>query len=388
MERIMVVKASTSDKDLPSFTVAEHFATLGDPRRIHGRRHLLHDIITIALCAVIAGAQDWQEIEVFGHKRLDWLQRFLTLPNGIPSHDTFERVFARLDPQAFQACFRDWVQALQEHLTIKHVAIDGKTLCGSARGPLGALHLVSAWAVEQRLSLGQVAVAEKSNEITAIPALLDLLDVRGAFVSIDAMGCQKAIAAKIIERGGDYILTVKENQPTLLADIQQAFIDALDNDQKCSVFEMRERGHGREEFRSYKVLHDLSGISQAVEWAGLTTIGICYCQRTIAGKTTEEARYFIGSKKVSARTYATGLRGHWGIENNLHWQLDVTFAEDRNRASNRNGAENLALLRRVALSLLQAHPSKLSIAKKRYAAALDPDFLGEICRSDGILDKA
>lgn len=196
--------------------------------------------------------------------RIDWLQRFLALPNGIPSHDTFERVFASLDPQPFQSCFRNWVRALQEQLAIKHVAIDGKTLRGSALGPLGPLHLVSAWAVEQRLSLGQVAVAKKSNEITAIPALLEhrrrsrpacpkLLDLRGAFASNDAMGCQKAIAAKIVKRGGDYILTVKDNQPTLLADIQQAFVDALDNGQQCSVFETRERSHGREEFRSYMV---------------------------------------------------------------------------------------------------------------------------------------
>jgi predicted transposase YbfD/YdcC len=383
----MVVKAVASQKPLPSFSIAQYFQTLKDPRRVHGRRHLLHDIVVIALCATIAGAQDWQEIEVFARNRIAWLRTFLRLPNGVPSHDTFERVFALLEPQAFQNCFRDWVQSLQEKLAIKHVAIDGKTLRGSALGPLGPLHLVSAWAVEQRLSLGQVAVAEKSNEITAIPALLDLLDIRGAFVSIDAMGCQKAIAAKIIDGGGHYILTAKDNQPTLVADIQQAFLD-LDNDQQVSVFETSERGHGREEFRSYLVLHDVSGISQAAEWRGLTTIGICYSRRTIANVTTEEARYFIGSKKVSARTYAKGLRGHWGIENNLHWQLDVTFAEDRNRASNRHGAENLALLRRAALALLQAHPAKLSIAKKRYAAALTPDFLEEICRGDGILDKA
>jgi len=384
----MVVNRARAQKELPSFSVAEHFRTLKDPRRAHGRLHLLHDIVVIALCATIAGAQDWQDIEVFARNREDWLRTFLTLPNGIPSHDTLERVFSHLDPQAFQACFRNWVQALQQDLHIKHIAIDGKTARGSGRGPLRPLHLVSAWAVDQRLSLGQVAVAEKSNEITAIPALLDLLDVRGAFVSIDAMGCQKAIAAKIIDRGGDFILTAKENQPTLLADIQQAFVDALDRDQPCSVFETRERGHGREEYRSYMVLHDISGIRQAAEWPGLTTIGMCYCQRTIAGVTTEEARYFIGSRKASARTYAKGLRGHWSIENNLHWQLDVTFAEDRNRVSNRNGVENLALLRRIAVSLLQAHPSKLSMAKKRYAAALNPDFLEEICRGDGILDKA
>src|SRR5947207_6780825 len=203
-------------------SIPQYFAKLKDPRRAHRRLHLLQDIIVIALCAVIAGAQDWQEIETFGCKRLAWLRGFLKLPNGIPSHDTFERVFDRLKPQAFQACFREWVQAVQQVLHIKHVAIDGKMLRGSGSVQLGPLHLVSAWAVDQRLSLGQVAVDAKSNEITAIPALLDLLDVNGALVTIDAMGCQKAIARKIIDQGADYILTVKDNQEHLRADIQQA----------------------------------------------------------------------------------------------------------------------------------------------------------------------
>src|SRR5947209_16419664 len=198
-------------------SIPQYFAKLKDPRRAHRRLHLLQDIIVIALCAVIAGAQDWQEIETFGRKRHDWLRRFLELPNGIPSHDTFERVFDRLKPQAFQACFRAWVRALGAALDIKHIAIDGKTLRGSGSAKLGPLHLVSAWATAQRLSLGQVAVDAKSNEITAIPALLELLDVRGALVTIDAMGCQKAIARKIIDGGGDYILTVKDNQEHLLA---------------------------------------------------------------------------------------------------------------------------------------------------------------------------
>jgi hypothetical protein len=191
---------------------------------------LLQDILVIALCATIAGAQDWQEIVIFGRKRLDWFERLLELPNGIPSQDTFERVCDRLAPQAFQACFRAWVQAVQQALRIKHIAIDGKTLRGSGSAKLGALHLVSAWATAQRLSLGQVAVDAKSNEITAIPALLDLLDVNGALVTIDAMGCQKALAQKVIARGGDYILTVKENQEQLLADIQEALHKASESD--------------------------------------------------------------------------------------------------------------------------------------------------------------
>lgn len=361
-----------------------------DPRRGHRRLQCLQDIIVIALCAVIAGAQDWQEIETFGRKRRAWLEGFLELPNGIPVHDTFERVFDRLQPQAFQACFRAWVQALQEALSIKHVAIDGKTLRSSGSAKLGPLHLVSAWAPDQRLSLGQVAVDSKSNEITAIPALLELLDISGALVTIDAMGCQKAIAQKIVDRGGDYVLTAKDNQSHLVEDIQQSFIDACENDYaglEHDTYETYERGHGREEHRSYSVLHDTSGLRNAADWTGLTTIGICYSVRSIHCVQSEETRYFIGSRKTSAQVYGKALRDHWGIENTLHWQLDVTFDEDKNRVTKRNAAENLGLLRRLTLSLLQAHPAKLSIAKKRFAAALDPDFLEEILRGDGILEK-
>ena len=386
----MSVSSPTCHRPPRALSITHHFRKLKDPRRAHRRLHLLQDIIVIALCAVIAGAQDWHEIELFGRKRRDWLQGFLELPNGTPAHDTFERVFDRLKPHAFQARFRAWVQALQEALSIKHVAIDGKTLRGSGTAKLGALHLVSAWATAQRLSLGQVAVDSKSNEITAIPALLELLDINGAIVTIDAMGCQKAIAEKIIDRGGDYILTAKDNQPHLVEDIQQSLIDACENDfagLEHDTHETRERGHGREEYRCYTVLHHTAGIRNAADWKGLTTIGVCYSERTIHGVRSEETRYFIGSRKAGAKVYGKALRDHWGIENSLHWQLDVTFDEDHNRVTKRNAAENLGLLRRLTLSLLQAHPAKLSIAKKRFAAALDPVFLEEILRGDGILEK-
>jgi predicted transposase YbfD/YdcC len=371
-------------------SITKHFTKLKDPRRRHRRLHHLQDIIVIALCAVIAGAQDWQDIETFGRKRHDWLKCLLQLPNGIPSHDTFERVFDRLNPQAFQACFRQWVQAVQQALRIKHVAIDGKTLRGSGSAKLGALHLVSAWATAQHLTLGQVAVDSKSNEITAIPALLELLDLHGALVTIDAMGCQKAIAQKIVDQKGHYALAVKDNQPNLLEDLQQVFEKALDSNfagLEHDTYETRERGHGREEYRCYTVIHTTEGIRHAEDWAELTTIGMCISERTVKGKTTGEARYFIGSKKASAKYYGKGLRNHWGIENNLHWQLDVTFGEDRNRVQKRHGAENLALLRRLTLCLLKANPAQLSIAKKRFAAALDCDFLEEILRGDGNLEK-
>src|SRR5437868_843467 len=264
-------------------SVLQHFAKLKDPRRAHRRLHLLQDIIVIALCAVIAGAQDWQDIETFARKRHDWLKSFLKMPNGIPSHDTFERVFNRLKPHAFQACFRSWVQAVQESLSIKHVAIDGKTMCGSGTAKLGPLHLVSAWATAQHLSLGQVAVDAKSNEITAIPALLELLDIEGALVTIDAMGCQKAIAEKIIEQKADYILVVKDNQQNLLTDIQDTLVRAAETNfagLEHDTYETRERGHGRDEYRRYSVLHSTTGLRQIEDWKGLTTIGMVFSQRT------------------------------------------------------------------------------------------------------------
>jgi len=369
-----------------NLAIQTYFRNLNDPRR--APRHLLIDIIVIAICAVICGANDWQQIATFGRQRRPWLQRFLRLPSGIPCHDTFERTFERLNPRAFAAAFTRWMQALADALGVEHIAIDGKTLRRSAattRG-LGPLHLVSAWASKNHLALGQVAVDGKSNEITAIPALLELLDLHGVLVTIDAMGCQKAIAQKILDGGGNYVLTVKENQEHLLEDIRQSFIDAFDKDfagLKHDTYETRERGHGRQEYRCYTVLHHTEGLRNAEAWAGLTTIGMCYTERTVGGKTSDELRYFIGSKVASARHYGQGLRHHWGIENGLHWQLDVTFREDDSRIQARNGAENFALLRKLALTLLKRHPAKESIACKRLHAALDVEFLHEVIQQSG-----
>lgn len=373
----------------PALAIKKHFAKLKDPRINRRRRHLLMDIIVVAICGVICGCDDWQQVEVFGKNRRDWLKQFLQLPNGIPSHDTFERVFDRLDPAAFGRCFRDWMNALCEGLSLKHIAIDGKTLRSSGRGKLKALHLVSAWATANHLSLGQVAVDEKSNEITAIPELLELLSVKGALVTIDAMGCQKDIAAKIIERGGDYILTAKDNQPTLLADIQDSFIQAIETDFEGldhDTFTTTDKGHGRRETRTYTIIKNPQTLTEKELWKDLRVIGMCESTRIVGNSETApesvtestEVRFFIGSRDASAKTYGTALRGHWGIENTLHWQLDVGFGEDENRVSKRNGAENLALVRRLALSLLKQHPSKQSIACKRLNAALDTAFLEEV----------
>jgi predicted transposase YbfD/YdcC len=369
----------------PHLAIKRYFRKLRDPR-VQGRnRHLLLDIIVIAICGVTSGCDDWQQIETFGRSRREWLGKFLRLPNGIPSHDTFERVFDLLDPQAFQAGFRDWMQALHEALGLSQIAIDGKTLRGSARGDLKGLHLVSAWATANGLSLGQVAVAEKSNEIPAIPQLLELLDINGALVTIDAMGCQKEIAAKIVERGGDYVLTVKDNQPTLLDEIQKCFEETLENagpDDNHNTYETNEEGHGRREKRYYHIIAGPELPSKS-EWTGLHVIGMCYRECERDSKVSSEISYFIGSRKAKAKFYGQALRAHWGIENNLHWQLDVSFSEDENRVSKRHGAENLALVRRLVLCLLKQHPDKRSIACKRLRAALEPAFLQEVLSGDG-----
>jgi len=365
----------------------KHLRRLPDPRLDRRKRHLLADILTIAVCAVLAGANTWPDIETFGRKRRLWLQRFLELPNGIPSHDTFERVFDRLQPQALQAALLSWLHEISAVLGVRHIAIDGKTLrhSGGGSSPLRYLHLVSAWAVEANWTLGQVATDEKSNEIEAIPRLLELLDVQGALVSIDAMGCQKAIAAKIVDGGGDYLLTVKDNQEHLREDIEACFIHAYDLDfhgVRYETYETVEKGHGREEKRVYELIHEPEGIRGQEEWEKLSVIGKCYSERTVAGQTTSEMRYFIGSRRCGVRTYGAALRNHWRMENCLHWQLDVTFAEDASRIQKRQGAENFALLRRLALVLLKRHPGKGSMRTKRYEATLDVAFLEEILKQD------
>ena len=375
-----------------SLEIKKHFRHLRDPRRRHGRLHRLLDIVVIAVCAVTGGAENWEEIAAFGRRHESWFRRYLALHNGIPSHDTFERVFARLDPRVFQRCLRDWLLAFGNILGCKHIAIDGKTLRGSARKTtgLGPLHLVSAWASEHHLLLGQVAVDGKSNEITAIPELLELLTVHGAVVTIDAMGCQKAIAAKIRERRCHYVLAVKDNQPNLLQDIQESFLQAHEKDFTGVAhdrYETENRGHGREEKRCCEIIYDLSGIRDKGAWTDLKVIGMCVTERTMNGETTGDVRYFIGSRKKSARYYGIAFRKHWAIENNLHWQMDVSFSEDANRTAERTAAENLALVCRAAQTLVKRHPQKGGIKCKRRQAGWDIGFLEEILRGAANLEK-
>jgi predicted transposase YbfD/YdcC len=361
-------------------SIKKHFRTLPDPRVVGRSRHRLIDIIVMAICAVIGNCDDWPDIVVFAQEREEWFRRFLKLPAGIPSHDTFERVFAALDPRAFERCCLGWLREAAALVGLGHIAIDGKSVCGSAGATLGPLHLVSAWATQTQVVLGQVAVDSQSNEIAAIPQLLALLDLHGALVTIDAIGCQKTIAQKIVAGGGDYVLIVKGNQEQLLSDIRHTVAKALDDElpagkvRQCTT---TEQGHGRHETRSCVVVEHVTGIRDRKLWPHLTTVGMCRRERTVNGRTSEEVVYFIGSRRMGARRYAQALRGHWRIESQLHWHLDVSFHEDASRIENRHGAANFALLRKLALNLLKQHPKKDSIARKRKTAALNPDFLAQ-----------
>jgi predicted transposase YbfD/YdcC len=362
------------------------FADLKDFRREHGRLHTLWDIIALTICAVVSGADSWVDVEQYGHDKLPWLQTFLELANGVPSHDTFGRVFACLDPAAFRQGFLNWVGALVEATDGRLVAIDGKALRRSfdTAGGQGALHLISAWASENHLLLGQQPVDSQSNEITAIPELLRLLDLAGAIVTIDAMGCQKAIAEQVCEAGGDYVLALKGNQGTLSEDVRQLFIDGLDNDfagvehHSCRT---ADDGHGRVESRHYHVVRVPQELARRHPgWQGLRTLGMVFSERQVgSAEPTLEPRFFISSLPPKAKAFARAVRGHWGIENSLHWVLDVSFREDESRLRKDYGPENLALVRRLAASLLQRETTaRGGVASKRKHAGWNNGYLLQV----------
>jgi len=359
--------------------IAHHFANVPDPRHQAFRdHHLLGDILVIALSAVLAGARSWEGIAEFGRSKEAWLRCLgLKLPNGIPSHDTFNRVFADLDPVAFQASFTSWINGVCEALGVRHIPIDGQTLRGT-RGPDGTcLHLVSAWAAEHRLTLAQVAVEDKSNEITAIPKVLALLDLHGALVSIDAIGCQKGIAAQIREGGGDYVLAVKDNQPTLASDVEACFLAAYEDDfeeVRHDTFTTREVGHGRVEERAYTVIYEPSGLSTQAEWVDLKAIVQVIRTRQVGDKESVEVSYYISSSAAAAKVLAEGIRVHWSIENGQHWSLDVLLGQDRCRTRHKNAAENLAWVRKIALALFRQDETKGSVPTRQLRAALDDDY--------------
>jgi|SRR5215218_9847 len=360
----------------------DHFASLSDPRVERGQGHPLLSIVGVALCAILGGADDWVAVERFGNAKLDWFQRFLELPNGIPSHDTFGRLFARLDPAQFEACFRDWVAAVSQRLPGR-VAIDGKSLRGSRddAGGAKALHLVSAWAAEARLTLGLVAVEDKSNEITAIPKLLGMLDLEGALVSIDAIGCQKGIAAQIREQRADYLLAVKQNQERLFLDIQAMHLDFANDERgfRYSSAQSSDSGHGREESRGVYVFEQLEGIRDRDLWRDLAVVIVVLRERQVGDEMSNEAHYYVSSRKADAEAFLDAVRGHWGIENHCHWILDVCFAEDACRAREGHSAQNLACLRRMALSMLKSvNGPKCGVRNRRLTAGWDNTFLEQV----------
>ncbi len=367
----------------PSPRISDHFLRLTDPRR--GKlTHPLINLVTIALCATIAGADDFVAMIAWARRHRDWLAQFLDLSAGLPSHDCLNMLFRRLKPDEFEQCLLSWLAALHDTSGGTLVAVDGKTLRRSfdRATARSALHLVGAWAVSQKLSLGCVAVEEKSNEITAIPELLKLIELAGAIVTIDAMGCQTDIARAIVEGGGDYILAVKKNQPTLHEGIVGHVLEQMEDDfarVDVSRHETKEKGHGRVEHRTYYVLDVPAGLPDARRWKGLKRIGVAISHTTRGGKECDDVRYFIMSRALSARRFGTLVRSHWGIENALHWQLDVSFDEDRNRTRKDHAAANLGGLRRTALSLLKNETSeKVGVKNRRLIAAWNTDYLRKV----------
>lgn len=359
-----------------------------EPRGERGLRHDLVEVLFIALVAMVSGADDAEAMEEFGEANETWFQQFMALPHGIPSQDTFLRVFALLDPGVVQTMFRDWVHGLRTVWEGGHLALDGKTLRRSFDHASGgkAIHMVSAWLADQGLVLGQVKVDEKANEIVAIPELLRLLDIRGVTVTIDAMGCQRAIAAQIVEQGGHYVLAVKDNHPTLHEQIDGFFKDAArtqrpvdDPAPQVQTHVEVDGGHGRVETRTCRLSHDLSWIDQRGDWAGLNGIAMVererYDQRT--SKTTTETAYFIvANPQTTAKSVARVVRDHWSIENGLHWVLDMTFDEDQCRIRSGNAAQNLSVLRHLVMNLLRAAPGKRrSMVKRRQRCGWDRSFL-------------
>lgn len=356
-----------------------------DPRVNRTKRHSLTDMLFVTICAVLSGADGWTEVELFGETKLDWLRRFVPLTNGVPSHDTFGRVFARLKPVELEKCFLQWMSALAEATAGRLIAIDGKTIRRSfdKAGGKAAIHMVSAWCDANHLVLGQVATEEKSNEITAIPQLLEMLDIRNAVVTIDAMGCQKAIAEKIVEGKGHYVLQLKENQPTLHALVKETFDELTGRGIPCVPFRYHEdtdAGHGRVETRRIWTTDWTDWYQDRAEWAKLKSFVCVESTRHIGDHTSTERRYFISDLDGrDAKAMLGYVRGHWGIENQVHWSLDMTFREDTLRNRMGHSAENLSRIRRLALNLLRRDKScKVGAKGKRLRAAMETDYLLQV----------
>ena len=364
----------------PSTAITVYFSDLEDPRD-DNKRHQLLDIVIMAICAAICDADNWEDVELFGNAKYSWFKGFLVLPHGIPSHDTFRRVFALLDPEQFQARFVEWMQAVEGLTGGQIVAVDGKTLRRShdRRMGQGAIQMVSVWASENSLVLGQMKVDERSNEITAIPQLLDRLEVAGCMVTIDAMGCQTKIAEKIIEKKADYVLPVKDNQGKLHETLRGLFDDPAEMRWvSCDYHKTIDKGHGRVEIRECWATSGpeyLRYIASLADWPGLRSVAVVQAERRTGEHSTVERRYFISSLRGEAKQLLRAVRGHWGIENQLHWVLDIAFREDDCRIRKGNGAQNFAVLRHIALNLLRREKTaQASIHSKRLKAGWDHDY--------------
>jgi predicted transposase YbfD/YdcC len=374
--------------DNPIGSIEASFSGLEDPRIERNKLHKLLDIIVIAICGVICGADNWVDIEMFGEKKIKWLRQFLELPNGIPSHDTFGRVFGLLDEKQFQQCFYEWGKAVQEVTKGQVIALDGKQLRGSLDGYLGkgAIYMVNAWASANHFAVGQRKVNEKSNEITAIPELLDMLEISGCIITIDAMGCQTAIAHQIVAKQADYVLAVKENQGHLYEDISYLFELFLKDEKPLSIIDdyhkTVNKDHGRIETRRCYTLaaeRYQASVRNLTEWEQIHSLVMVISERRIGAETTIQARYFISSAPPIASKMLDSVRSHWGIENGLHWILDVVFDEDHNRVRKDNAPQNLAVIRQLALNLLKNEKTaKGGIQAKRLQAAWDENYLLKI----------
>jgi len=366
--------------------IEEHFKSLPDPRRqTMNLRHKFIDILIIAICAIICGADSWVAVEQFGKAKEVWFRGFLELPNGIPSHDTFTDVFRKLASKKFEACFLSWTESISELFDGDVVSVDGKTLRRSrdASSDKKAIHMVSAWASRNSLVLGQVKTDEKSNEITAIPELLLSLELKGCLITIDAMGCQKKIAKIIVDQEADYLLAVKDNQPTLYQAVQDYFAqanEAVFKGYNIDFAETYNKGHGRIESRRCWVGYDaLPNIDGSENWEGLQTIVMVESERTVKEETTIEHRYYISSATSTAANLLNASREHWGIETSLHWRLDIAFREDESRIRKGNGAENFAILRHIALNLLNKEDTaKVGMKNKRLKAGWDASYLEKV----------
>lgn len=361
-----------------------YFDKVLDPRReTENKLHALSDILSIVLCAVISGCDDWETVAIFGEAKKDWLRNFLPLTNGIPSHDTFRRVFLLIDPKGFEEAFTLWARDAKIG-SEEHIALDGKTLRRSHRGNAGrALHMLHAWSCKHGVLIGQRKVDSKTNEITAIPDVLSLFDLKDVTVTIDAMGCQKDVAEQIVQAGGNYVLALKGNQSDLLDDVR-LYMGTEAKDRPRGDFKTLEKDHGRIETRKVWATDNIEWLEQKEKWRGLKSLVMVEATREIQGKKTTERRYYISSLPANAKHLGSTIRAHWGIENSLHYVLDMAFNEDQSRARTGDSAENLAIIRRFALNLLKQNKScKLGVKNKRLRAGYDDNYRAEVLNLQG-----